>query len=51
VIIKKGFRSALFLPQVWDELPKKEVFLSQLCLKAGLPADEWKKRGNRILRI
>jgi AmmeMemoRadiSam system protein A len=45
VIIKKGFRSALFLPQVWDELPKKEVFLSQLCLKAGLPADEWKREG------
>ncbi len=45
VIIKKGLKSALFLPQVWDELPKKEVFLSQLCLKAGLPSDEWKKEG------
>jgi AmmeMemoRadiSam system protein A len=45
VIIKKGFRSALFLPQVWEELPKKEVFLSRLCLKAGLPADEWRKDG------
>ena len=45
VIIKKGVRSALFLPQVWDELPKKEIFLSQLCLKAGLHPDEWKKEG------
>ena len=48
VIIKKGFRSALFLPQVWDELPKKEIFLSQLCLKAGLLADEWKKEGTEF---
>jgi len=48
VIIKKGFRSALFLPQVWDELSKKEIFLSQLCLKAGLPSDEWKKEGTEI---
>jgi AmmeMemoRadiSam system protein A len=48
VIIKKDFRSALFLPQVWDELPKKEVFISKLCLKAGLPPDEWKKDGTEF---
>jgi len=33
--------SALFLPQVWEELPDKEIFLQNLCLKAGLPPDEW----------
>lgn len=43
VIIKKGFCSATFLPQVWDQLPDKEEFLSHLCMKAGLPADEWRK--------
>ena len=42
VIIKKGFYEATFLPQVWDQLPKKEEFLSHLCLKAGLSADSWK---------
>ncbi len=37
VIIKKGFHQATFLPQVWDQLPNKEEFLSHLCMKAGLP--------------
>ena len=41
VIIKKASRRAIFLPQVWDQLPDVKSFLSQLCLKAGLDADEW----------
>jgi len=49
VIIKKGFSSATFLPQVWKQLPKKEDFLSHLCLKAGLPANEWKKGKPEVL--
>ncbi len=43
VIIKKGFHEATYLPQVWEEIPDKELFLSSLCLKAQLPADAWKK--------
>lgn len=46
VVVKKGSRSGLFLPQVWEhpELSKKEAFLSELCLqKAGLEPDAWKK--------
>ena len=43
VILRKGFASATFLPQVWDQLPTHEAFLSHLCLKAGLPGDTWKK--------
>ena len=43
VIIKKGFYEATFLPQVWEQLPEKEEFLSHLCLKAGLSPDSWKK--------
>jgi len=41
LIIKKGFHAGLFLPQVWDELSTKEEFLSQLCIKAGLPRNCW----------
>ena len=41
VILKKGSNQATFLPQVWEELPSGEQFLSQLCLKAGLQVDEW----------
>ena len=42
VIIKKGYRQATFLPQVWEQLPRKEDFLSHLCLKAGLSGDAWR---------
>lgn len=43
VIIQKGFAAATFLPQVWEQLPKPKSFLTHLCLKAGLSADEWRK--------
>ncbi len=43
VIIKKGPYQATFLPQVWEQLPNKEEFLSHLCMKASLPPYEWKK--------
>ena len=43
VIIKKGFRQATFLPQVWDQLPAKREFLRHLCLKAGLDQDAWER--------
>lgn len=43
IIIKLGNRSATFLPQVWEKIKHKEIFLTELCLKAGLKPDEWKK--------
>jgi AmmeMemoRadiSam system protein B/AmmeMemoRadiSam system protein A len=43
VILRKGPAGATFLPQVWEQLPKPEEFLSHLCMKAGLPADTWEK--------
>jgi AmmeMemoRadiSam system protein A len=49
VILSKGSASATFLPQVWEQLPRTEQFLSHLCMKAGLPADEWKKGRLEIL--
>jgi AmmeMemoRadiSam system protein A len=45
VTIHQGHASATFLPQVWDQLPRAQDFLSQLCLKAGLTADAWRKGG------
>lgn len=42
VTIRKGIAAATFLPQVWEQLPKPQNFLRNLCLKAGLPADEWR---------
>lgn len=42
VIIKDGQRRATFLPQVWDQLPEKQEFLSHLCQKMGTPGNLWK---------
>ncbi len=43
VIVKKGNMQAVFLPQVATETGwSKEVFLDQLCHKAGLNAGDWK---------
>lgn len=44
LMISKGHRRGLLLPQVavnndWD----RQTFLSQTCVKAGLPPDAWKK--------
>lgn len=49
IIIRKGFYSAVFLPQVAPEQGwTREETLAHLCLKAGLPPDEWKKPGMRF---
>jgi AmmeMemoRadiSam system protein B/AmmeMemoRadiSam system protein A len=49
VIIRKGSAGATFLPQVWEQLPRTEDFLSHLCLKAGLSADTWRKSHLEVL--
>lgn len=43
VTIRKGLAGATFLPQVWEQLPKAETFLSHLSMKAGLAEDEWRQ--------
>ncbi|MDP8298342.1 MAG: AmmeMemoRadiSam system protein B [Candidatus Tantalella remota] len=44
VMIRSGFRSGVYLPQVADETGwSKEQFMDSLCTgKAGIPADSWK---------
>jgi len=49
VIIRKGRAVATFLPQVWSQLPEPEIFLSRLCLKAGLSANSWKNTKPEVL--
>ena len=43
LILKSGFCSATFLPQVWEELPDKIEFLENLSMKAGLDKNAWKQ--------
>jgi AmmeMemoRadiSam system protein A len=49
IMMKRGFRSGLLLPQVateqgWD----RETFLTHACYKAGLPGDAWKSPDTTI---
>ncbi len=41
VILSNGNKQALFLPQVWKQLPKPQQFVRQLKLKAGWNAAYW----------
>lgn len=43
VTIRMGHKGATFLPQVWDQLPRPEDFLTRLCMKAGLSSDIWRR--------
>lgn len=50
IIISKGHRSGLFLPQVaveqgWDQ----EAFITEACGKAGLPPDAWLDRETEVM--
>ena len=53
VMIRAGGRGGLFLPQVpleqgWD----RDEYLSTLCwMKAGLPADAWRKTGRAVVSL
>jgi len=50
VLLKRGFNSGVFLPQVACETGwSKEEFLANLCEhKAGLPADAWKDKSCQL---
>jgi len=48
VILQRGLASATFLPQVWEQLPKKEDFLTHLCLKGGMSGTCWKDPATEI---
>ncbi len=42
VVLERGWNRATFLPQVWEQLPDPEEFLTHLCRKGGLPANAWR---------
>ncbi len=48
VLIQRGVHRATFLPQVWERLPDAATFLAHLCLKAGLPADDYLRPGLQV---
>ena len=48
VILSRGWQSATFLPQVWDQLPDREDFLAHLCQKGGMERECWKDRETTV---
>ena len=48
VIIQKGAYQSTFLPQVWEQLPDKELFLRHLCQKGGMDGDCWKSTDTKV---
>jgi AmmeMemoRadiSam system protein A len=48
IIIEKGWHRATLLPSVWTRIPDPMRFLATLCLKAGLPEDEWRQPGMTV---
>jgi AmmeMemoRadiSam system protein A len=41
IILKHGLHTSTFLPQVWKQIPDKNVFLEELSMKAGLDKSAW----------
>ena len=41
IIIRDGNRQSVYLPSVWEQLPKKQEFLNSLKIKAGLSPTYW----------
>ena len=48
VVLKRGFFQATYLPQVWEQLPAKELFLTNLCQKGGMSADCWNETSTEV---
>lgn len=42
VILSEGHHRATFLPQVWEQLPDVEDFLTHLCYKMNVDGNRWK---------
>jgi len=51
VIIEHGLNKGLFLPQVWEQIPDKKLFLCNLCWKAGLPENYLQDKKTKFYRF
>lgn len=48
VVLRMGFRTATFLPQVWAQLPDKVEFLNRLAEKAGCEPSAWRGKETTV---
>ena len=49
VILRDDFHRATFLPQVWEKIPDRADFLSNLCYKMGANPDLWRVKHLEVL--
>jgi AmmeMemoRadiSam system protein A len=50
VVLRDGpFRRATFLPQVWEKIPDRSDFLSNLCYKMGVDPELWQRKHLEVL--
>jgi len=49
VILRDGWRRATFLPQVWEKIPDKAEFLTELCYKMGAAPHAWQQKHLEVL--
>ncbi|WP_224366285.1 AmmeMemoRadiSam system protein A [Hyalangium versicolor] len=50
LLLQWGTHRGVFIPKMWQQLPKPEEFLGFLLRKAGLPSKEWRS-GTRLWRF
>ncbi|MGV8025544.1 MAG: AmmeMemoRadiSam system protein A [Anaerolineaceae bacterium] len=48
VVLQDGQHGATFLPQVWEQLPEPEEFLTHLCLKMGVSGNLWREKALQV---
>lgn len=49
VVLRDGFHRATFLPQVWEKIPDRAEFLSNLCYKMGADRELWRRKHMEVL--
>lgn len=50
VVLKRGWHQSTYLPQVWEQLPDKEMFLSRLCIKGGMQPTCWQDNTTQVYK-
>lgn len=48
VVLQVGGRGSTYLPQVWEQIPDKVMFLNTLSEKAGCAPDAWRSPGTAV---
>jgi AmmeMemoRadiSam system protein A len=51
IILEYSMRNALFLPQVWEDIPNKKEFLEALYYKCGIPLDKFLDENSKLYKF